>query len=263
MTARSTHVLVMTDGLVTKQYRSWDRGEHHREWQALSVLAEFAPGLAPAPVSADLDAIPPAVTMTRLPGTPLAERPVSARHLDALAATLTRLHTCVPRDVLARIRPHAWLTEGPATRLRSRTDQMRRHYEGEPIVHSAFTAAARWLDHAGDPAEPLTAVLGQGDGSLANFLWDGSGLRVVDFEDAGRSDRTFEIAGLVEHIGTWREAGIDADDILARFDLTAAESERLRFFRRVFAIFWLHLVHKRPGPVAGQQAERVVSLLDA
>jgi Phosphotransferase enzyme family len=262
MTARSTHVLVLADGLVTKRYCSWDRGEHQREWRALGVLAEFAPGLAPAPVSADLDTVPPAITMTRLSGTPLAEQPVSARHLDALAATLTRLHTCVPPDALDRIQPHAWLAEGAAARLRSRTDRMRHHGEGEPIVQAAFTAAARWLDRAADPAEPLTAVLGQGDGSLGNFLWDGSGVRVVDFEDSGRSDRTFEIAGLVEHIGTWREAGIDADDILARFDLTAAESQRLLFFRRVFVIFWLHLVHKRPALVAGQQAERVVSLLD-
>ena len=60
---RSTHAVEMADGLVVKRFCSWERGEHQREWQALKLLAEFAPGLAPAPVTADLDADPPAITM--------------------------------------------------------------------------------------------------------------------------------------------------------------------------------------------------------
>jgi len=44
------------------------------------------------------------------------------------------------------------------------------------------------------------AVLGQGDGNLANFLWDGGQVRIVDFEDSGPSDRAFELAVLVEHL---------------------------------------------------------------
>ena len=45
------------------------------------------------------------------------------------------------------------------------------------------------------------------------------------------------------------------------FDLTAAESARLLFYRRGFAVYWLYLVHKRPGLVAGQQAEHLLGLL--
>jgi Phosphotransferase enzyme family len=263
MTARSTHVVEVVDGRVIKRFRSWDRGEHQREWQALNVLAEFAPGLAPVPLSADLDADPPTITMTRLPGVPLAEQPIAARNLDALVVAMNYLHACVPSGALAHVRPHPWLAEGAAKQVRSRIAGMRHPPDGEPIVRAAFNAAARWLDHVAEPAEPLAAVFGQGDSYLGNFLWDGSCLRVVDFEDAGRSDRTFEVAGLAEHIGMWREAGIDSGDVLGRFDLTAAESARLLFFRRVFAIFWLYLVHKRPGVVAGQQAERVLSLLSS
>jgi len=70
--------------------------------EALNLLAEFAPGLAPAPVSADLDADPPAITMTRLPGEPLAGQPVAARHLDALVSTRDYLHMCVPASALDR-----------------------------------------------------------------------------------------------------------------------------------------------------------------
>jgi hypothetical protein len=125
------------------------------------------------------------------------------------------------------------------------------------------TACCKWAPCSLKSGPLLTAVFGQGDSYLGNFLWDGSRLRVVDFEDSGRSDRAFELAGLAEHIGMWREAGVDSGDILGRFDLTAAESARLLFFRRVFAIFWLYLVHKRPGVIAGQQAERVLSLLSS
>ena len=117
----------MADGHVIKRFRSWNRGEHQREWQALNVLAEFAPGLAPVPLSADLDADPPAITMTRLPGEPLASQPITARHLDAVTSTLDRLHTCVPPGALAHIQPQPWLAEGATSRLRSRTAGMRYH----------------------------------------------------------------------------------------------------------------------------------------
>jgi Ser/Thr protein kinase RdoA (MazF antagonist) len=261
MTVRSTHVLELADGHVIKRFRSWDRGEHQREWQALNVLAGVAPGLAPVPLVAELDADPPVIAMSRLPGEPLAAQPITARHLDALAAAINYLHTCVPSGALARVQPLPWLVDGAMNRLRSRTAGMRRRQDGEPVVRAAFSAAARWLSQAAEPAEPGTAVFGQGDAYLGNFLWDGSRVRLVDFEDSGRSDRACELACLTEHIGTWNEAGIDAGDILGRFDLTAAESARVLFFRRGFAIFWLYLVHERPGPVAARQAGRVLSLL--
>jgi len=35
---------------------------------------------------------------------------------------------------------------------------------------------------------------------LANYLWDGHRIRIVDFEDAGRSDVAYELASLVEHL---------------------------------------------------------------
>ena len=250
----------MADGHVIKRFRSWTRDEHRREWRALNLLAEFAPGLAPVPLSADLDAAPPVITMTRLPGEPLASQQVTERHLDALVVTLNYLHTCVPSDALAHLQLHQWLADGAKIQLRSRSAGMRHRPDGEPIVQAAFSAAARWLDHGAEPTGPVTPVFGQGDGHLGNFLWDGSRLRVVDFEDSGRSDRAFELAGLAEHIGMWQDAGIGTD-VLGRFGLTAAESVRVLYFRRAFAIFWLYLVHERRGRITGQQAERVLSLL--
>jgi hypothetical protein len=55
-------------GLVVKRFRSACRGEPVRELTALSLLARFAPGLAPAPVSADLDSDFPVIVMSLLHG---------------------------------------------------------------------------------------------------------------------------------------------------------------------------------------------------
>ena len=68
----STHELDIGAEQVTKRFRSWERGEPAREWHALVSLRQFAPGLAPAPLGADLTGDPPHVTMSRLPGVPLA-----------------------------------------------------------------------------------------------------------------------------------------------------------------------------------------------
>jgi hypothetical protein len=119
MTARAsftTPVLDIGDDQVVKRYRSSDRGEHLREWQALTLLAGYAPDLAPAPLSADLTSVPPYVRMSRVAGRPLDGQPVTAGHLDAVAAAIGRLHAAVPRDVVAGLRPQPWLAAGVATR---------------------------------------------------------------------------------------------------------------------------------------------------
>ncbi len=82
---------------VVKRFRSWGRGEPAREWNALRLLAEFAPGLAATPVRVDLTADPPVIEMSRLPGVPLGGAPLSAAQADALALALGRLWNAVPR----------------------------------------------------------------------------------------------------------------------------------------------------------------------
>jgi hypothetical protein len=75
--ARTTHEVCIDHDrhLVVKRFRSWARGEPAREWAALTLLAESAPGLAPAPVRADLDGDPPAIVMSWLPGAQLGTVP--------------------------------------------------------------------------------------------------------------------------------------------------------------------------------------------
>jgi hypothetical protein len=118
MTARAsfaTHVVDIGDDQVVKRYRSWDRGEHQREWQALTLPSRYAPDLAPTPLSADLTAVPSCIEMSRVAGRPLDGVAVTPGHLDAVAAAINGLHAAVPRDVVAGLRPQPWLAAGEIT----------------------------------------------------------------------------------------------------------------------------------------------------
>jgi hypothetical protein len=83
-------------GNVVKRFRSWSRGEPVREWTALTLLAELAPGLAPAPVSADLSGGSPTLVMSWLPGAELGAGPITTARARALADALERLWRSVP-----------------------------------------------------------------------------------------------------------------------------------------------------------------------
>jgi hypothetical protein len=268
-TGATTHdVCIDRDrGIVVKRFRECRRGEPAREWSALTLLATFAPGLAPAPLGADLDADPPVITMSCLTGTPLGGAPPTPSQAQALAAALERLWRSVP-SVQHRLlvepnpaaftsRVHSMLADGP-------------HPGDDPAVRHAHATASAWFDrwapghhrHAGNQA-----ILGQGDPNLANFLWDGGQIRIVDFEDSGPSDRAYELASLTEHISAWSDASLDTDGFLAMFDLSPAEQSRVRDFRRLAALFWLILL--RPGSPASarnpsgtleRQADRLLNL---
>jgi Ser/Thr protein kinase RdoA (MazF antagonist) len=256
--------------IVVKRFRSRGRSEPAREWAALTLLAEFAPGLAPAPLSADLDSDPPALMMSWLPGTELGAGPVTPAQARALAAALDRLWRSVPD--IERVLPPA-VTPNPA----AFTGQVRTMLAAgpalgnDPAVAGARARAAAWLDSG--PLERHEqaghrAVLGHGDPNLANYLHDAGQVRLVDFEDSGPSDRAFELAILTEHISAWSDAKLDAGEFLNLFDLTWAEAARVRDFRRLAALFWLIML--RPGSPASsrnppgtleRQAHRLLALL--
>jgi Ser/Thr protein kinase RdoA (MazF antagonist) len=255
-------------GVVIKRFRSWDRSEPAREWNALTLLAEFAPGLAATPVRADLSADPPVIEMSQLPGVPLGDAPLSAAQADALALALGRLWNAVPPARLTDLDGsgvNASQLAGSVTRMLAA-----HHAIGDrALVHRAWQAGADWFSGAFDGLSGGGVVLGQGDSNLANFLWDGTQVRVVDFEDSGPSERAFELAILVEHISAWSDASMSADDFLALFDLDAAEQVKLREYRRLAALFWLLMLlpggpaHRRNPPgTLERQAAHLLPLLD-
>jgi Ser/Thr protein kinase RdoA (MazF antagonist) len=256
--------------VVTKRFRSWARGEPAREWAALRLLAGFAPGLAPRPISASLDGEPPEIRMSWLPGEPLGAGPVSAQQARALARSLDLLWRSVPPGRLGGLPTGKPNPEAFAGQVRQ--GLAAGYYLGrDPVVRRAAAAAAAWLERSTIGRPDLagrSTVFGHGDPNLANFLWDGRRVRLVDFEDCGPSERAFELAILVEHLSAWSDARLDSGAFVALFELAAAERARLAQFRRLAALFWL--LHLRPGSQASRrnppgtlrrQAERLLALL--
>ncbi|MFD0480463.1 phosphotransferase family protein [Nonomuraea thailandensis] len=142
----------------------------------------------------------------------------------------------------------------------------------DPLVREALHAGAAWLGSTAPDrllANPLPPVLGLADGNHANLLWDDRERRVrlIDWEDSGRSDRAFELGEVCEHISRV-DGSLDAEQLLARLDLTPAEVQRVRDFRRLIALGWfLQLgpdgpaTPHNPADTLQRQAGRVLRLL--
>jgi len=248
-----THDLAIAGDTVVKRYTSWDRGEPGREWQALTVLHRHHPGLGPRPYSADLTGDPPSVTMSRVPGHPLDGRLDRAR-LDALELAVRQLWS-TPAGELPPRRWHPSEAQGVG----------RSWYAGATrpagIAGEAFDAAVEFFQGPGLADSCGPPVFGHSDSNLANYLWDGGRIRVIDFEDAGWSDPAYELASLVEHLSA---RDTDWAGFLDRFDVDAA---RLRTGRFLAAALWLHMLlpggrseaRNPPGTLA-RQARRLLDL---
>ncbi len=223
----------------------------------LQHVHRHAPDLVPKPVAADLDADPPTVTMTVVPGEPL-DGSLTPAQLDALATGIIALWA-VPFDSLAEVGP--WedilpfarrLTDGPRPASGVISGRIRRR---AGLVGGPDPALLR--------ASPLAKVLGHGDPNLANYLWDGRRIRIVDLEDARISDPATELANLVEHLSA---RSVDGAEFSRRFDV---DPVRFLAARRVWAMFWLRLLlpggsseRRNPPGTCDAQARRLLSLLE-
>ncbi|MFJ3173460.1 phosphotransferase family protein [Streptomyces roseus] len=267
--AWSTHAIDLKSDSVIKRFRRGSREECEREWRALTLLSVYAPGLAPAPRSADLAAEEPVVVMSRLPGAPLRGQLLSEQQLKALACATSEMYAAVPADELAKIPVRPGQQYELIARIRAWTPRARPRVSAE--VGEAMDRGLDWLarsdlEQAAPPDVPQ--VFGPGDGNLANYLWDGSRVRVVDFEESGLSDRPFELAEITEHVAGWVDQPLDVEMFLSQFDLSATERARLLECRRLLALVWLFLLSfddpqrpRNPPGTAERQAARLSRLL--
>jgi thiamine kinase-like enzyme len=242
-----------------------------REWRALALVDKYAPGLAPTPVEADLAGPEPTVIMSRLAGTPLRGISVRPEQLTAMAHAVITLHQAIPPHEVAGLSPRVGPQRVAVQALRAWGERLGQS-RSSPVVAAATSTGLAWLarselEWAGEPDVP--PVFGQADGNLENFLWDGSRVRIVDFEYSGSSDRAYELADITEHVSSWVDTEFDAPAFLEHFDLTGAEAARLRDCRRLFALSWLKLLrlqdrpHSRnPAGTVEKQAQRLLDLLD-
>lgn len=245
-----THSVEISGRTLTKRYTSWSRDEPTREWTALTLLSRTAPGLTPTPLaSSPTTAGTPWITMTLLPG-------------RALTAPLAPAQTAAVGDAIETL----WSTPVDGLQpidLQALVDRTRNGLTTLTDTTGVVARAARtWLD---SEQPDLTAVqdpvVAHGDPNLTNYLWDGTRVRIVDFEDAGLGDRTVELANLVEHL-SWRQA--DPTPLVRRF---AVDPHRFRQARILWAGFWLTLIgpggpsaHRNPPGTAEAQARRVLRL---
>ncbi|MFI6320745.1 phosphotransferase family protein [Nonomuraea sp. NPDC050556] len=240
----STHQIEISGDVVYKRFVGELDGQPEREWHALTLLAQYAPDLVPEPIGTD----GAMVAMSRLDGNVGAPASEIVRALD-------RLHSSVPADVLAVQPLRPWHLE----QLRRQVAEWGAGWEPrDPLADHAAAEGAAWLQ-SWKPPEEVTPVFGAGDGNLENFLWDGERVRIIDFEESGRSDRAFELSEVAEHVSMWEV------DIAAHVDLTPAEERRMSECRRLHALMWFFMLSpegpRNPPGTFHRQAERLLSRL--
>ena len=267
----STHMIEFGPDTVTKRFRPGCRERCIREWRALTLLAAHAPGTAPVPLSVDFNAAEPVVVMSRLDGEPLRGRALGLARTRALTRTVAELHTALPTHLLDRVPPRPGRPRAVEKFVHTWAPLIRPGLTGDVAraVDEGLARAAHAAREDSTERLPLS-VFGPGDGNLANYLWDGSRVCVVDFEDSGRSDRAFELAEITEHVGSWVEQPLDVAAFLRGFDLTSTESSRLRECRRLLALVWLVLLsrdakgeRRNPPGTVNRQAHWLTGLLQA
>ncbi|MFG2120557.1 phosphotransferase family protein [Streptomyces sp. NPDC048710] len=264
-----THGIEMTADRVIKRFASRGDGRAEREWRGLALLSAHVPGLTPEPWEADLALDKPVVVMSRLTGVPLRGTALGKKGLEALAEAVAALYEAVPPDVLCKVPLRPGRPSELVGHIGRWAVDMRPQTGG--LVRRAVDAGLSWLVRSGleaDTLQEVPEVFGPGDGNLANYLWDGSRVRVVDFEDSGRSDRAFELAEITEHVGSWVEHPLDVPAFLGQFELSPAETVRLRECRRLLALVWLFLLARddperprNPPGTVERQAARLLELL--
>jgi hypothetical protein len=258
------------DGPVcVKIYRVDDRCRAEREWLSLGFLARHQASSAPAPLWADPHPAQPAIGMAFLPGRPFPETGDRREPLRALAAVQRQYAGLrLPRELgtLERIDSAAHYIH----RITGIWAPVITSHPRDALTRDLLQILSRWED-GGDAAilaEPARRIFSRGDSNVLNWLWDGTSIRVVDFEFAGYSDLAFDCADLTEHISS-RQAGISDQEwaeITGLAGLGGEDQRRFEAAQRTCALRWLAVLWKQRDTRTGEftsQFDRVRHLQGA
>lgn len=260
------HSNAVFDGgaLVVKRFKSQARSEPHREWEALRLLAEMEPGIVPAAVHLDVGE-PACLVTERVAGVPvdvgLVER--EPRVVDALC----RVHRTVAAVGQRRgLMLPAAITHPSLLRWRITAQLARAGATGREDVAADLVTIGRWLetDEAELAGSWTRQTFSRGDAKLANYLWTGDAIVLLDLEDTGWGDPRHDVAEMAEHLWN-RDMPPSVWEAVAEAVGVDPRGAPMLASRRLLASFWLaallpHDDAHADGRVA-VQLERTRSLL--
>ena len=191
----------------------------------------------------------PIAALEWLPGTHLGEANLTIHQLEALAGAVAELYRLVDSalveraDSAAHTRLETLQRDVAALPVATGTLYMLGYVE-RLACNADHEIHALWQEWQSGPDPvllrvPAPPVFSRGDPNLANCLWDGTRLRIVDFEYAGLSDRAFDLADLIEHPQSRATPDRAWTQFIGLFSLPAWELERLQAARRLLGLFWL------------------------
>ena len=223
-----------------KVYTQDQKARVFREVGGLSLLHEHGVHIAPLLHYAQFTDNPQYAVMAFLEGSHLGNASLSYTQLECLWRVTQQLHAITPSTIELPLWKIDWDIHARLEALRKDHATLEsRHVTGD--IAEARTLAGHWL-RSGDPqvlSERGPVVFSRGDQNLANCLWDGTELRVIDLEYCGWNDRAFDLASLVEHIQSRGTSGDLWELFIDRFDLSSMERRRFKAAQRRLALSWL------------------------
>lgn len=251
-----------------KLYRVDRRRRAQTEWCALTLLASQGYRYSPQPSYFSAEPAPPAVVMEFVHGQGLGGQHLTRTQLSALAGALQEMHTITPESVGEQASPiNSWAC-GKIRLLRHRDRKTRLLKLMNPSALDALAREAhnllRTRLQGADPAillKPAPVVFSPADHNLANCLWDGQRLRIVDFEFSGWSDRAFDLGEQTEHIQSRGTPDEKWEWFVEQFDLSPEERVRFRAAQQLLALFWVTKFWPKGAYDSDSERERFASQL--
>ena len=247
-----------------KVFKTDIRQRGQREWESLLYLREKGIDYVPTPyqfATVDGTAV---LVMELVGGSHLGHRHLSRDQLAILACQVKRLHV-LPFEG----RPEKARVFLASERVNGLVDSMK-----EVPVQDHLTAKCLDLWHtlSQGPAlgllrQTTELVFSRMDTSLANLMWDGVTIRMVDLEYGGWTERVFDLAEQVEHVQSHETPDSEWAWYLQQFPLKPEEHLRLRFAQHLLAFDWARRFWPAQGERSSdnfiEQVERVSRLCQA
>ena len=234
-----------------------------REVGGMCMLIDRVADICPRPISWSKD--PAWLLMEMLPGSHLGNVALTQPQLIELAIAYKSLYRITPKTLDEPFWDIDWDIHFMVEWMRDHLPQLVEAGQKYEAAAEAASLMGDWLDSQ-DPACFLETsdcvVFARGDQNMANMMWDGQRMRIVDFEYCGWNDMPRDLSLVTEHIRSYETPIEDWNIFVEQFDLTPAQRRRLQAGRRRQALSWLAKECLKPASLQGApESNRVETLL--